>query len=94
MFFRVSQDMMMMMSDSKSNISGWSLDKGYKDQADNETIPIRVFGSSKNSLDVALRELPTSDTLCSKIYTLIALTVSMPGENILPYFINTVTGRK
>lgn len=80
------------MVDSKSNISGWSLDEGYKDQSKVETYPIRAFGSNKNSLDVSLKRMAISDFVCSSIYNLLTVTLSMPGENILPFFSDSVKG--
>lgn len=82
------------MINSKSHVSGWSLDKGYKDNAKDETYPIRAFGSSKNSLDITVKNIISSDTVCSSIYNLFTLTVSMPGEDIPSFFIDSVKRKK
>lgn len=82
------------MINSKSNISGWSLDDGYKNQAKDETYPVRAFGSNKNSLVVTIKGISSSDTVCSSSSNLITVTASIPGEDSAPFFIDSIKRRK
>lgn len=71
---------MMNLVGSKSNISGWSLDKGYDDQVRNGKYPIRAFGSKKNSLRVTINVNSSNNPFPPHKLNLAYVYAQLPNE--------------